>query len=128
MTPSPANQSAWSAVRRLAATTLAIAATVAATAAVAEQGPVQAAGSNRVDAREARQDARIDQGVRTGSLTPREARRLGREQSRIGRAESRAEADGTLTPREARRLEARQDAASRHIRRQKHDAQVRPMP
>jgi hypothetical protein len=111
-------------------TTIGMTALIAAVAApaFAEQGPVQAAGEARVDARQARQEARIDQGIRSGSLTPHEARRLGREQAGIARAESRAEADAHLNRREARRLEARQDAASRHVRRQKQDGQVRPMP
>jgi hypothetical protein len=83
----------------------------------------------QVDNRQGRQEQRIEQGVANGSLTRREARRLGKEQAGVVRAENRAEADGRVTRREAARLERRQDAASRHIYRHKHDRQVRtPQP
>jgi len=87
--------------------------------------PLTQAVEQRVDHRQDRQEQRIDNGVSSGALTAPEARRLGREQARVARAESRAEADGKITPREAVALEKRQDVASRRIYRQKHDAQTR---
>lgn len=77
----------------------------------------------RVDNRQDRQAARIEQGAASGALTGREQRRLNREQRAIARKEQKVEADGKVTPKEARRLEHMQDHASRDIRRQKHDRQ-----
>jgi len=77
----------------------------------------------RVDRREQRQEARIDQGIASGQLTARETHRLDREQAHIQRAESHVKADGQVTARERARLERMQDRASADIRRQKHDRQ-----
>lgn len=44
----------------------------------------------RVDQRQARQDARIDQGVASGELTVREAARLEARQGHIDRVEARS--------------------------------------
>jgi hypothetical protein len=80
----------------------------------------------RVDARQERQETRIDKGVASGQLTPRETRRLEREQKAVAGAEANAKADGTVTPQERRRLAHMQNGASRDIHRQKHDAQAVP--
>lgn len=104
-----------------AATLLALAGATAAQA--------QHAGANdtpRIDARQARQQARIDAGVADGSLTRHEARRLQHQQRHIARAERHAKADGVVTAQERQRLHAMQDHAGRSIQRQKHDAQQRP--
>jgi hypothetical protein len=79
-----------------------------------------------VDKRQAVQQARIEQGVASGQLTPREARRLQREQRAVRHAEAQAKSDGAVTPAERRRLHRMQNQASRDIRHQKHDAQVAP--
>jgi hypothetical protein len=84
------------------------------------------AATPRVDARQANQEQRIDQGIASGQLTGREAKRLGKEQNAIDRAENHAKADGTVTAAERRRLHKMQKHASRDIHRQKHDAQVKP--
>lgn len=84
-----------------------------------------AAAADRQDRREVRQDARIQQGVNQGSITPAEQARLQQQQQRLDRAEARAESDGRVSAAERQRLERRQDAASRQIHRQKHDAQGR---
>jgi hypothetical protein len=76
-----------------------------------------------VQKREQRQEKRIDQGVQSGELNPREAGRLEREQARIKQDEERMKADGKLTPQERRKLRREQNRASRHIYREKHDAQ-----
>jgi hypothetical protein len=81
----------------------------------------------QVDARQARQEARIADGVADGSLTRHEARRLQKQQRHIRHAERHAKADGTVTAQERHHLHRLQDRASRHIHRQKHDAQVRPL-
>jgi len=96
----------------------------AALAAQAQPVPAGAASTPRVDARQARQHARIADGAASGALTPHERRRLHREQQAIRHAEAQAKADGTVTARERRRLEHLQNHASRDIRRQKHDGQT----
>jgi hypothetical protein len=85
-----------------------------------------AASTPRIDQRQANQERRIDQGVASGQLTRREARRLEHQQAAINRAEDRAKADGKVTAQERARLHHRQDHASANIARQKHDAQRRP--
>jgi propanediol utilization protein len=78
-----------------------------------------------VTERQENQKARIDQGVKSGELTKREAARLRAEQRGI-RAEKRmAKADGVVTAQERAKLRHDQNRASRHIYRQKHDAQKR---
>lgn len=77
----------------------------------------------RVDQRQVEQAQRIDQGVASGELSRREARRLERDQQHVENVEARAKADGVVTPRERARLDRAQDTQSRHIARQKHDRQ-----
>lgn len=79
----------------------------------------------RVDHRQHRQAARIEQGVESGQLTAREQARLQHQQQHINRLERHTEADGHVTAQEALRMEKAQDRASRQIYRQKHDRQQR---
>jgi hypothetical protein len=79
----------------------------------------------RVDRREARQQKRIDQGVASGQLTPKEAARMEAQQGRIANAEAQAKSDGVVTGKERAALAKRQNKASRNIHRNKHDAQSR---
>ncbi len=83
------------------------------------------AGTPRVDARQERQDDRIDQGVASGELNRREEARLEAQQGRIENKEDRAKADGVVTARERASLHRSENRASRNIRRQKHDRQDR---
>lgn len=93
-------------------------------AAVALALPLTAlAQGSRIDARQAEQDRRIDQGVQSGSLTAQEAARLEQGQAAVQRAENRALADGTVTRRERAHIENLQDRQSERIYRQKHDRQ-----
>ena len=79
-----------------------------------------------VNHREARQERRIGQGVRSGELTARETYRLEREQVRLRNVEARYRASGDrLTPRERYKLERDLNRTSRDIYRQKHDGQDR---
>jgi hypothetical protein len=75
----------------------------------------------RVDQRELRQHARIEQGIRRGELTRGEARRLRAGQGHVRRMERRARYDNRLTPRERARLERVQDRQSRRIARLEHN-------
>ena len=76
-----------------------------------------------IDQRQLNQEARIQQGVQSGSLTPREAARLERGQNRVERMEQRAKADGKVTPRERENLQRAENHESRAINREKHDRQ-----
>jgi len=71
--------------------------------------------------RETRQQARIYQGADSGQITQREYQLLEQEQGRIEGHRQRAWSDGTLAPREAYRLTREQNRASRHIWRAKHN-------
>ena len=73
------------------------------------------------------QERRIDQGVQSGELTPKEAGRLEAEQAKIKQAEERMKSDGRLTSQERQRLNNMQDRSSQKIYRQKHDAQKAPV-
>ncbi len=75
----------------------------------------------RVDKREARQQKRIDQGVKSGQLTTKEANKLEKEQARVKKNEAKAKADGKVTPRERKKLTREQNKASRDIYRLKHN-------
>lgn len=88
-------------------------------AASADRGP-------GINARQHKQQHRIQQGVRSGELTPREATRVRTEQRAIRAEERRYRADGTLTPGERTDLHHDLNRASGDIYRQKHDAHDRP--
>lgn len=76
------------------------------------------------DARQARQEARIQKGTQSGQLTTQEAKGLQAQQNHVGRVEQRAEADGTVTKAEKAHVAREQKKASRSIHRQKHDRQA----
>lgn len=84
---------------------------------------VYAAGQETpsVDRRERRQSRRIREGVRSGSLTHREAVRLHKQQKRLRRHERYAKSDGVVTARERARLQREENRASRNIYRKKHN-------
>ncbi len=81
------------------------------------------AWAGEVDRREARQQARIAQGVKSGELSPGETARLERQEGRVNRQVSRerAENGGRLTPAERRQVNREQNRLSREIYREKHD-------
>lgn len=79
--------------------------------------------ADQIDRREANQEYRIQQGVRSGELTRREYLSLEAEQARIRQLEARAKRDGHITAYEAREIRAAQNAASRHIEHEKHDSE-----
>jgi hypothetical protein len=86
---------------------------------------VSMAQARGVNGRERCERGRIQQGVRSGELTRREAERLRAEQFRIRAYEARARSDGSLSRRERYRLDEMLDRAGRDIYRQKHDNQDR---
>lgn len=105
----------------LALSTLALSAQAGPLHDAADPAYVSNSATPRVDARQARQHARIAQGVARGEITAQERQRLARQQRAIALAEARAKADGVVTPRERRQLDAMQDHAGRSIHRQAQD-------
>jgi len=78
-----------------------------------------------INARQAVQQRRINQGIQSGALTPREARILEWKEARVAHLEKRLKSDGSLTAEERARLQRELDQLSREIYQQKHDAQTR---
>ncbi len=74
--------------------------------------------------RNANQQERILEGLRSGQLNTHEAARLEREEAAVERMQSRALRDGKLSDAEKSRIDAAQDKVSRDIYREKHDAQT----
>ncbi len=85
------------------------------------------AAAQPVDARQHRQDARIDQGVRSGELTRGETARLNRREVRLHRYEARAryQHDGYLTGHNRRVMRRMENRDSRAIYRLKHNDRTR---
>lgn len=75
--------------------------------------------------RQENQHDRIQEGVKDGELTRREAVGLRAEQAKIQGEKEAAKADGKVTAGERAKIQHDQNKASRHIARQKHDAQQR---
>lgn len=79
-----------------------------------------------VNGRQARQQSRIYNGIGNGSLTGREASRLGRQQAALNRQEQYFRSTGNgLNNRERARLQHEQNQLSQNIYHQKHDGQDR---
>lgn len=72
--------------------------------------------------RQANQQARVAQGVRSGSLTPRETAHIERQEAALNRSIRRDRVDGGgLTSAERARINARQNHLSNEIARKKHN-------
>ena len=84
--------------------------------------PSDKAGA-RIDQRQANQQKRIDEGVKSGELNKKEAARLQKGQERVQKVEDKARADGKVTKKEAAKIEHAQDHQSARIYSQKHDKQ-----
>ena len=88
-------------------------------------GSPNSASSKRMQAdvqRNAKQQARIEQGVQSGALTNRDAASHERGQAHVDRTESRAAADGHVGPVEQASIQARENHQSNRIYRKKHNA------
>lgn len=80
---------------------------------MAEDNPARKAGLN--------QKQRIEEGIKSGELTPEEARRLEAEQMKLREIESNVQSDGKVTPREREIVKSKRENASRHIKRLKNN-------
>lgn len=86
-------------------------------------GQAQYQGPNP-EQRQAQQRQRIQEGVRSGALTPQEAGKLQAQQQHIQAAKAQMAADGTLDPREQQHLSRMLDRADRAVFKETHDRQV----
>ena len=75
----------------------------------------------KIDKREANQEQRIDQGIRSGALTPKEEAKLDAGQAKVERMEEKAKADGTVTKHERNRINRVQNEQSKKIHHMKHN-------
>ena len=80
-----------------------------------------AANTPGIDNREYQIGQRIDEGVRSGRITPREARRLERREREIARHEAFFKSDGVVTRQERRQLRDELDALRRDVERMMHN-------
>lgn len=79
-----------------------------------------------VERRDARNDRRIDNGVRDGSLTHGEANRLDRGQNRIDRYEANARSDGRVSSYERGRIDQMQNNQSQRIYNARNNERTQP--
>jgi len=86
--------------------------------------PVFAQSTTTELQRDVRQQQRIENGLKSGQLTTREASKLERQESHVSKVEAKAMKDGTVTPAEQNRIQTMQNKVGRNINAQKHDAQV----
>lgn len=80
-----------------------------------------AANTPGIDNREYQIGQRIDEGVRSGRITPREARRLERREREIARHEAFFKSDGVVTRQERRQLRDELDALREDVERMMHN-------
>ena len=80
----------------------------------------------KIKTRKENQQKRIANGVENGSLTPHEAGKLERKESKLNKEirEERAENGGKLTAKEKAKVNRQQNKVSKEIYKQKHDEQT----
>lgn len=76
-----------------------------------------------IEAREKRQQERIEKGIESGNLTAKEATKLEKQQAKIEESEKKAEADGKITKKESRKINQKLNRASKSIRALKHNSE-----
>ena len=81
--------------------------------------------SPTIDQRQVNQQARIDNGKATGTLSKREAARMQAGQKKVARMEAAAKADGKVTRAERAAIQKEQSKQSRRIEKQKRDGNKR---
>jgi hypothetical protein len=93
-----------------------------------QTGHPNSASSKRMQAgvqRDANQEARINQGVKSGQLTTRETGHLQQGQAHVAHAEANAAANGRVTGAESARVQHAANQQSHKIYQQKHDQHAR---
>jgi hypothetical protein len=81
----------------------------------------QTAGADNLKDRQRQQKQRIQHGINSGQITPREAERLYQDQRQVRQLRRHFLADGDLSRRERRTLAKRMDRSSDRIYRYKHN-------
>lgn len=74
--------------------------------------------------RDVHQQHRIEDGLKSGTLTTREAAKLEREEAKVNRAQAQALKDGNLSASEKSRINHMQNKVSRDIAAEKHDTEI----
>jgi hypothetical protein len=77
-----------------------------------------------IDKRLENQTKRIEQGEKTGQLTPKEAAILEKKEAKLSNAVAQAKSDGVVTKKERVKLTKMENKQSKRIHKQKHDAQT----
>ena len=113
-------------MKRTILTLAAVASLAAAAAPAFAQGP-RPSDWQPLSQRQDNIERRIDDGMRNGQLTRREARQLHQQFNELQRLEARYERDG-LNFRERADLQRRYDALSTRVRFERHDDQTRYHP
>ena len=107
----------------IAALALTIGASVFAQVPLSTVAPKDPTATPKIDQRQAEQQKRIDQGVASGALTPKETTGLQKRETKIQADKVAAKADGKVTKAERRKLEREQNRASAAIKREKNNRQ-----
>ena len=108
----------------IAALSLTVGGAAIAQAPAATVTPKDPTATPKIDQRQANQEKRIQQGVASGALTPKEAANLEKREAKIAKDEAAAKADGKVTAKERRKLNRELDRSSKAIYKQKHDRQT----
>ena len=108
---------------KAAVAAIAVAIAGAAFAQTTSTPPAGATATPGIDKRQANQEKRIEQGVKSGELTKKEAGRLEKRESKLQADKEKAQADGKVTKQERKQLQHEASRDSKAIYRQKHDAQ-----
>jgi hypothetical protein len=85
--------------------------------------PASSTATPGIDKRQANQEKRIEQGVKSGELTKKEAAHLEKREAKLQADKQKAAADGKVTKKEREHLQHEANRDSKAIYRQKHDAQ-----
>ena len=97
---------------------------IAAAVALASAGAFAQTTAATTTQRDVNQQTRIENGLKDGSLTTREAAKLEKEESRVDHMQAKALKDGKLSDAERAKLNAAQNKVSADIKAERHDAQT----
>lgn len=75
----------------------------------------------QVNKRQVTQHKKINQGVKSGELTKKEAAQLKAQQRNINQTKKAAKADGVVTPKEKAIIKKKQNNAAKNIAKKKHN-------
>ena len=81
--------------------------------------------TKKVNKRQKNQTERIAEGVKSGELTKKEAKKVARQQRDIRKTKRAAKADGVVTKKEKAVIHSKQNAANRNIKRKKNNDNIR---